>query len=460
MMGPLLQGNRTKLNAGRPWRLPPSLLIVPYVGLLLTPLVLAYAQGLPTRKWQDELSSALALSAFAGLLIEFLLSGRFRFISDCIGIDTTMRFHQLLARSLTVFILVHPFLYVTPMMNHPFPWDTTGQHTLGLTGASFVTGLIAWLALMAMVLTAVFREQSSGSYEAWRFSHGLAALLVAVFGFLHTLAAGRYSGHSYLVYYWSALVGIALFTLLWVYALKPVWQLRHPYVVRSVQPIALRTWELVVEPKNGHTIDFSAGQFVWLNVGHSPFSLCENPFSVASAPASTDHLAFVIKEVGDFTRSIGQIEPGTVAHVDGPHGNLMIDGREAAGIALIAGGVGVAPLLSILRQLRQERDRRPIVLLYGNRVPEQIVYTEELCELQKGLDLHVEYVVGEPPPGSQARAGVIDPECVNDILGRPDAASWLYFVCGPLPMIESVEQALLAIGVPGIQIVSERFYYD
>lgn len=460
MRGQSHQGNRTAPSAFLSWRLPASVLVVLYISLLLAPIALAYIQGLPPRKWQDELSSALALSAFAGLLVEFLLSGRFRFVSGHIGIDTTMRFHQLMARSVTVFILVHPFLYVSPMMNHPFPWDTSGRHLLGLTVTSFATGLIAWLALMVMVLAAVFRQHSSVSYEAWRLSHGIAAVLVALFGVFHTLAAGRYSGHFFLTFYWSALVGIALFTLFWVYALKPIWQSKHPYVVRSVRPIALKTWELVVEPKNGRIIDFSPGQFVWLNIGHSPFSLSENPISLASAPASTDHLAFVIKEVGDFTRSIGQIAPGTIAYVDGPHGNMTFNGLKAPGIALIAGGVGIAPLLSILRQLRQERDRRPIVLLYGNRVPEQVVYANELRELQNELDLHIEYVVSEPPAGSQERTGVIDAECVDAVFGRSNAASWLYFVCGPLPMIESVEQALLAIGVPDTQIVSERFYYD
>jgi predicted ferric reductase len=121
----------------------PFFLIAVYIGLALATLVIAYAQGFPPRDWRDEFSSALALTGFAGLLIEFLLSGRFRFVSTHLGIDTTMRFHQLMARSLTVFILVHPFLYVTPILNDPFPWDTTGVHTLGLTGVSLITGLIA-----------------------------------------------------------------------------------------------------------------------------------------------------------------------------------------------------------------------------------------------------------------------------------------------------------------------------
>ncbi|MEE9589539.1 MAG: hypothetical protein V3V97_16140, partial [Hyphomicrobiaceae bacterium] len=95
------------MSKGRSWGLTPPLLIVLYGVLVLAPLVLAYAQGLPPRNWRDELSSALALSAFAGILIEFVLSGSFRTVSCGICIDTTMRLHQLMARSLTVFILVH-----------------------------------------------------------------------------------------------------------------------------------------------------------------------------------------------------------------------------------------------------------------------------------------------------------------------------------------------------------------
>ncbi len=460
MIGALPQSNTNQVSAGSTWVFSPWLLIALYLGFVLTPILLAWAQGLPPRKWQDELSSGLALSAFAGLLIEFVLSGRFRLVSGHIGIDTTMRFHQLMARSLTVFILMHPFLYVTPMMNDPLPWDTTAQHTLGLTMAAFSTGLIAWLALMLIVFFAIFREQTGGSYETWRLSHGIAAVMIAVFGMHHTIDAGRYSSDSTLAVFWFVLLTTAIFTLLWVYALKPCGQLRNPYSVQSVRSVALKTWELVVTPLEGDVIDFSAGQFVWLNVGHSPFSLHENPFSIASAPVSRNQISFVIKEVGDFTRSIGQIAPGTVAYVDGPHGNLTLKGRNGAGIALIAGGVGIAPLLGILRQLRHDRDKRPIVLLYGNRVHDQIVYAEELVKMQEVLNLRVEHVLGEQPRGWQGRSGIIDASTVRDILGRPDAENWLYFVCGPLPMIEGVESTLLSMGVSNRQIISERFYYD
>ncbi|MFP4539047.1 MAG: ferric reductase-like transmembrane domain-containing protein [Dichotomicrobium sp.] len=439
--------------------LSPVPLLALYLAVLLAPLALAYLQGLPPRHWRDELSSALALVAFAGILVEFLLSGRFRTISGRIGIDVTMRVHQLMARAFTVFVLVHPFLYATPLMNRPLPWDETGQFTLGLTTTTFVTGLIAWIVLMVMVVFAIFREQRSGSYEAWRAAHGVAAVAIAGFGAHHTLEAGRYSAHPWLQWFWAALLAIALFTLLWVYLVKPLRQLRNPYAVHSVRPIAERTWELTITPANGR-LNFAAGEFVWLNVGHSPFSVYENPFSVASAPADGDQLAFVIKEVGDFTRRIGEVPLGTRCFLDGPHGHLSVPGSEAAGIALIAGGVGIAPVLSILRQLRHERDARPLVLLYGNRLREQIVYEDELKQMQNDLDLQVRFALAEPPPGWQGHSGAIDETLLRTVLDRPGAKSWRYILCGPQPMIESVEKTLLSLGVASSNVISEQFYYD
>ncbi|MBE9553215.1 MAG: ferric reductase-like transmembrane domain-containing protein, partial [Proteobacteria bacterium] len=168
------------------------------------------------------------------LLMEFVLSGRFKSVSGPTGIDLTMRFHQLIARSLTAFILIHPFLYVTPL-KHPLPWDTTGQLTLGLGTASILTGLLSWVLLVLLVLFAIFRDQLPYRYETWRLSHGLGAAVIAAMGTHHAIDAGRYSGHPHLTAYWLGMLGLAVFTLLYVYVITPLRQLRHPYRVVSVK---------------------------------------------------------------------------------------------------------------------------------------------------------------------------------------------------------------------------------
>lgn len=435
-------------------------IIALYIAILILPVTAAWLQDLPPRKWQDDLSSGLALCAFAGILMEFLLSGRFRFVSGYIGIDTTMRVHQLMARTLTLAVLIHPFLYVTRAPNYPMPWDTTRQASVDFGPTAVLTGLVAWLALVILVAMGIFREQRGGSYEAWRASHGIGAAVLALFGTLHALQAGRYSADPFLAWFWIVMLAIALATLAWVYVAKPMWQRQNPYTLRSVRRIADRTWELVIAPARGDVIAFEAGQFVWLNVGHSPFSLNENPFSIASPPTQKGQFEFVIKEVGDFTRNLGSLEPGTVAFIDGPHGNMTIGERSGAGVALYAGGVGIAPILSILRDLRDRGDTRPVMLFYGNRVAEQIVYREELNEMTRQLDLEMEHFLSEPPEAWEGRVGVIDDAALEKAFQERDCSAWLHVICGPLPMIESIEAALLARGVPNRQIISERFYYD
>ncbi len=276
----------------------------------------------------------------------------------------------------------------------------------------------------------------------------------------HTLAAGRYSADALLAGFWLLLLAAALASLGWTYVIAPLGEAGRPYKVASVRKIALKTWELAVQPIQNEALRFEAGQFAWLNIGHSPFSLHENPFSISSAPLERPEIRFVIKEMGDLTRRIGDVGPGTVAYLDGAHGSLTLEGRKGEGIALIAGGVGIAPLLSIARQLRAEKDPRPLILLYGNRVAEQIVYKPELNQLAKRANTQVVHVISEPKRGWKGLTGQVDRAIIEQVFAFKGADEWLYLVCGPPPMLDAVEDALLGLGVPADQIVVEQFYYD
>lgn len=127
---------------------------------------------------------------------------------------------------------------------------------------------------------------------------------------------------------------------------------------------------------------------------------------------------------------------------------------------MIAGGVGVAPLLGIARQLRAQNDPRPIILLYGNRVADQIVYPDELEEMARRPGSKLIHILSEPNPGWAGLTGRVDRAAIEQAFAFDGAAQWLYLVCGPSAMLDGVEDALVALGVPGRQIVSERFVYD
>jgi predicted ferric reductase len=232
--------------------------------------------------------------------------------------------------------------------------------------------------------------------------------------------------------------------------------------VTGNEQVAEGMWRVTIKPAEGRGFDFHAGQFAWLNLGHSPFSLVEHPFSISSAPEDRPRVEFTIKQSGDFTDRIGEVPAGTIAWLDGPYGAFTPAGRDATRLVLIGGGVGFAPVISILRSLRARRWPHPVDVIYGNRVASQILYREELEAIARALDLRLHLVLSEAPPGWTGVTGVLDRGVIQACLlardGRlhPEA---LHFVCGPLPMMDAVEAALSGLGVDDRNIVSERFTY-
>ncbi len=436
----------------------PAVLIAMYVAIAMIPLILAILQGRPPRSFWRELSAGLVMIGFAAMMLQFLLSGRFRSVSGRVGIDQTMRFHQLIAWPVLAFILLHPLLYVVPRLPAG-PGSALAALTGMFTSTGLRSGVAAWLLLLLLVPLAALRDRLPARYEIWRLSHGLGAVAIAGFGLHHTLRVGTYSDDVLLAAFWIALVGSALLSLAYVYIFKPLLQLRTPWRVIGNRKIADRTWELLVTPEPGDGPPFAAGQFVWLNLGHSPFSLTEHPFSISSSPAERPRFAFTIKESGDFTDRIGEVAVGTTAYLDGPHGSFTLAGRRPGPIVFIAGGVGFAPIMSMLRQLASEGHEHPIHLIYGNRVETQILYRREIESLRDRLDLRVDLVLSEPPRDWSGRTGQITPDVLRACLPVP-VRDALYFVCGPVPMMDLVESTLIEMGVPPSAILSERFRYD
>lgn len=429
-------------------------LIALYAVLLVLPLALSAAFGGPPRPVLHDIASGLGMVAFAVILVEFVLSGRFKTVSNQIGMDVTMRVHQAMGRVALGFALLHPFLYGGTPAGGPRPWDPTGQLTLSSDMPGLGAGIAAFILLPTFVIFGIYRKQMPQSYERWRLLHGLGAALIAGLLLIHTIRVGRYAAASPVAWYWYLMTAAAVATLVHVYLLAPFKARKRPWRVTSVVPAAPRQWALTLAPDGHAGLNYKAGQFAWLNVGKPAFSLHENPFSIASAPAAGPEISFIIKEFGDFTRTVGQIVSGTRAYVDAPYGTLTVAGRSEPGVALIAGGVGIAPLLGILRQMRLTDDPRPVRMIYGAATAADLVCTDELAGDE------VTCVVADPPDDWAGETGMIDAALLDRMFTPEHCATWVFLLCGPPAMMDSVERDLIARGVPAGRILSERFDYD
>ncbi|MEQ8193772.1 MAG: ferric reductase-like transmembrane domain-containing protein [Rhodospirillales bacterium] len=447
------------MQSGRRRGLPAAAIVLGYLGIVLLPLALALFTGRVGRGFLKDLGHAFGMIAYAMMLAQFMLIGRFEALSGRVGIDVLMRFHQLAARTLVVFILLHPILMAGRVMASDIAQAPAFIAAL-LLDPKYVSGVGALAMVLTLAVISIWRRNFRIPYEIWRALHGLLALGIAGSGWHHATTVGRFSKTSPLADYWLVLFAIACLTLLYIYFLKPFLQRRRPYRVVKKRRAGEKLWEITLSPDGGHVLDYAAGQFAWINFRRLPVSLLDHPFSLATSPAQGRDLSFIIQEDGDFTRTIGTIEEGHVAYLDAPHGNFTLAGRDGNGIALIAGGVGVAPILGILRDLHAKRDPRPIRLIYGARHENKLACTADIEALKQTLDLKTCYTVMEPSASWSGDTGIIDQEKIRACFDFADPAQTLYFLCGPPRMMESIEACLLGMGVPLKQIVYERFTFD
>ena len=165
-----------------------------------------------------------------------------------------------------------------------------------------------------------------------------------------------------------------------------------------------------------------------------------------------------IRELGDFTARIKEITVGTRVYLDGPYGAFTINRNPADMHVLIAGGVGITPMMSMIRTLADRGDKRPVILLYGNKDWESITFREELEAYQSRLDLRVIHVLADPPQDWTGERGFIDGDTLRRHL-PPPYADHEYFICGPGPMMDAAETALKELKVPIFKYHSERYSF-
>jgi predicted ferric reductase len=422
-----------------------------YLLVVLAPLFLMMIRPTPPeRSFWVEVSLGLGFVGLTQIAVQFALIARFTEFTAPYGIDVIVKYHKQIALVAIGLLIAHPVILVI---------DSPGRigmlNPIGGTWASR-TGNWALYALIALAALSLFRKEIGLRYEAWRVSHALLGVLAIVSAQTHVVLAG-----SYLDTAWKEVVHhtVSLFMLFlfgYLRLVKPAMQRRHRYRVAEVRNERGTTWSLALEPVGHEGLRFAPGQFAWIKLGESPYTIEEHPFSFTSSASAHDRIEFGIKELGDFTSRIGDVPIGTNAYVDGPHGSFSIDTESAAGYVFLAGGVGISPFMSMLRTMADRGDKRPVLLFYGDKTWDGAAFRDELEELRGRMDLDVVYALEEPPDDWEGETGFIDADMIRRHL--PDEGiRRLYFVCGPGPMLEAAEAALGEIGVPLEDMRSERF---
>jgi predicted ferric reductase len=421
-----------------------------YLVLAGAPLaVAAIGHPHPGRGFLVELAVGLGFVGFAMLALQFALTAKFRGISRALGLDTLLHFHRQIGLIAFGFILAHLLILVASSPAYAAFLDPRVEP---LRALALWTVLVA---LVAIIVTTLWRRLLGIPYEWWRLGHGVLALAIVFIGLVHILRVGWYVSGPWKQAVWVgttlAAIGLLLYARVW----KPLRLRSRPWRVAEVRPERGESWTLAFEPEGHAGMPFRAGQFVWVELGGSPFSMDQHPFSISSGEDRPGQLEVTVKELGDYTASIGETPPGTRAWLEGPYGSFILD-EEAETAVFVSGGIGITPAMSILRSLRGAGRRPRCLLLYGVPSLEDATFHEELEEMAAEPWLDYVPVPESPSVGWEGEQGFIDPEILERHLPR-DGAGVGYFVCGPEPMMDVVERHLRDRKVPLGRIHSERF---
>ena len=423
-----------------------------YLALVLAPLfVLLAGQTPPGRGFWWEFSAALGYAALSMMGVQFALTARFKHATAPFGIDIIYYFHRQVSLLAFIFIVMH--LVFLSVASPRYLLSSLDPLTAPWMGRTAQAGMISFGLVL---VTSLWRKRLGIQYERWRIWHGLLAVAGVAFTILHIEGSGYYITIPWKRILWTVYALSWIGLLMQVRLIKPWMMLKRPYSVESLRKERGRAWTLILRPEGHRGLRFKPGQFAWLTIGKSPFAIEEHPFSFSSSAVYPETLSFTIKELGDFTSTIRNIAVGEHVYLDGPYGSFGVDRHKAQGYVFIAGGIGIAPVICMLRTLADRADSRPLTLIYATRTLENATFFEELETLKTMLNLNVVHVLEDPLEDWQGEKGYPTVDVLHRCLPI-DRRKYHYFICGPDAMMDMVETALYKLDIPMSQFHSERF---
>ncbi|TVR65083.1 MAG: hypothetical protein EA420_04020, partial [Candidatus Competibacteraceae bacterium] len=261
--------------------------LVLYGLLALLPMGLALGiERPPPRGLLVEIGAMLGLLGLGMLATQLVTSGRQRWFAAGVGQDNLLQFHRRTGLMAWILVLVHPLLL---MVGDPgfVAWIDPRVDPLR---AGTLAGLV--VALSALIVSSLWREPLGLQYETWRTIHAVLALFVVAGGLGHALMAAHHTGGAATQWAVSVVIAIPLLLLLETRLWRP-WRLRrHPWRVAEVEVRRAGSTRLVLEADGHPGMAFKPGQFAWLTLGDTPFSLQQHPFSMSSSPTHPTRLEF------------------------------------------------------------------------------------------------------------------------------------------------------------------------
>jgi predicted ferric reductase len=397
-----------------------------------------------------SLGRLTGLLAQLALLVEIVLVARIHWIEEWYGNDKMVALHRWLGSSIMVFFMAHVILITvaygirsgTPFMAQLFAivdmWADLRNATIGT------------LLFCVVGVTSVKIIRARMQYESWYLIHLLTYVsFFLVFG--HQIQDGDVARGGAL-YYWLVLNGaVGLLFLGYRWMLPMINSRCHQFTIEKVVQEHPLIVSIYITGRHMHEFLFDGGQYATVRF-RAPWFFYPHPFSFSTAYDGKS-LRFTIKNLGSWTAAMGQLPPGTKVTLGGPYGRFTQKASTRNKFLLIAGGIGISPIVSLAQELARTYQRPgDVVALYSARTKAELALRADLVAATPRTVCFT-----SEPTDAIAVQSVIDKAAIERYV--PDVLEREIYICGPLPMMQAVALMLQQCGVPKQHIHYEQFAY-
>lgn len=388
------------------------------------------------------------------LLVQVLLMARLPWLENAYGRDRLVRIHRVVGFTSFSLMVTHVVVIIGGYAAGQWSAVLSTTWDLVTTYGGMLLAAAGTVCLVMVVVTSLRAARRRLRYESWHLLHLYAYLGVGL-ALPHQLWTGQefLQSRTATIYWWALWAVTAVAVLVWRVALPLIRSTRHQLRVTSVVPESSDVVSVYLTGRRLDALPLEAGQFLNVRFLSGAGWTRSNPYSISAAPDGHS-IRLTARLVGDGSRRMAAVPPGTKVTFEGPYGRLGERARHSRRVLMIGAGVGITPL----RALAEGLDYAPGDAALIQRYRDEPLFTDELGVLATERGLQVAFL-----PGRRTNAtSVLGPLATgpeDEVLRAwvPDLAERDVFVCGPTPWTARVVKLCRAAGVPGDRIHTESF---
>lgn len=387
-----------------------------------------------------QISAWIGVASFLSLGLLIFSGDTARLWDRFFGIDRIIKFQRKFSIFISIILLSHPVILM--IINKQF----FAFIIPNFSSTPLSIGIISFYLFIVVMTASVLYKRIS--YKSWQYIH-FVNYVIYFFAFYHAINIGSDADLLAPIYWFLSILVILGFIYRTIYKIR-IWLKGPAKVIRLVNETH-DSYSIYVKPVK--KISFKPGQFCFLRLDLRGLH-ARHPFTIASAPEE-EELRFTIKLKGRFTKIASSLMSGESIYVDGPFG--IFTPPINRDIVCIAGGVGITPFMSIIKNRIINNGINSLILFYACKDPENLIYFNELNTMNYPW-LKIVYVLENSNNFDKPyESGFISANILKKYV--PNIDNKLYYICGPEPMKDAVIGQLLSLGVSRSYIKKEDFFW-